>query len=49
MKSPEEMEDKVDEYAFYMTLGAVSLFIVIILLFVGGFFFNILSFIFMRG
>ncbi|WP_323736223.1 hypothetical protein PXD04_10130 [Methanosphaera sp. ISO3-F5] len=42
-------DSRVDQYIFYITMGLVALFIVILLLLVAGFLFNILALISMQN
>lgn len=49
MKSPKQMEEKVDTYAYYLTLGLIAFFILCIIILVIHFIIGLLTFISMGG
>ena len=49
MKSPKQMEEKVDTYAYYMTLGILTVFLLCIIILVIHFIIGLLTFISMGG
>lgn len=45
MKSPKQMDEKVEEYTYYMTLGLLILFVVIIFILILQFIVGLLTII----